>query len=261
MAAKSESEERQILLNNKEFDSSELIEIQRISEESTQTKLKPQIHPDIKRTFCRMDHLPNSFKQSILNGSYDEKQNELLDQKMSLFKKCGGWSLFFVAVIDICMLLLIISGMTGGDDSRWNHLSIPMVIAWCLYSMEWYFFSSISGSLKSIKSKDEIAKYLEEMRNIRPVIKWNVQCFHFELDPDDESIKEVTHQESMEYDFNLHRDDSIEFALSHFELTKLSLFKTFDFADNETKNDYEAKFKEFVDANKNADEYQHINVL
>ena len=239
-----------------------MIEIDRGSNKTNNKEKKKA--SEIKRTYTKMDKLPQNFKQTIIDGTYDKRIN--MEEGQGYINGCkqnGNWcSWIWVLCIYMSLILLIIYSIKNPSNNSHYLLLIPLFGGWIIYTIEWYFLSSTSSYLEHIESKHDVIKMVNNLTSSEPEILWILQCYHYEKGGHDgnQQIKKITKKIQQKYKYNQCRDRSIKLLINKYRLTKLTMFKTFEFADNETRKDYDEKFNKFCEENK-SDNYQHVDII
>jgi len=114
---------------------------------------------------------------------------------------------------------------------------------------------------------------LDQLREARPNFYWNIECYHYETRSRQVAYtmngqtyyqtqvyqeKVVTHTASRAYIPKSVEDRSPSYGyLKEYDITKLKLNKKYQFANNETMNDWKKKRAQFVQENKN-DVFQDV---
>eukprot|EP01083_Nonionella_stella_P010603 30168_1 len=271
MSLNSESEEKEQLVATSPPDGQDcMVEIKRNPRVPGHNRLKTppidQTDPP-KRTYTYTDtlnSLPDHFIENITNGTYDKNLNEIDSPTRGYIRGCtqnGNWcSCLWITVLFISILLFSIGLSIDSYNGGYILVLIPIGISWFLYSAEWYFISSTPDDLSIVKSKDSADEFIQKLHKMKPQIIWKGKCFHYEWEQDKTTVKVITHKFETEYSYKRSRDHYTRCVLNEYELTRLTLFKTFTFADSDTKTDYERKFNAFCDEH-HKDDYQHVDVL
>eukprot|EP01084_Bolivina_argentea_P260927 440793_1 len=155
----------------------------------------------------------------------------------------------------------------------------------CNFAMSWYalgllcgvyFFylieticcSSSRRYLSNTGSSDTVYEYVNRLKSYPPSIYWWVECYHWKVtqtttttngvtQTQEHRERVVTHTNHMHYHFGSWCDKSGKLTgLENYKLTKITYHKTLLFANQETSNDYTAKFNKFLREN-NFDSCQH----
>jgi len=141
---------------------------------------------------------------------------------------------------------------------------VPCFGGYIFYCCEGFCCSSSYKYLKEIMDAEGYTIYQDNMRKAEPRIWWHVQCYHYETrtytdsDGNTQTTTERvnTHSASTNYMFNFYKDISgILENVKEYKLTKLTNHKTFTFADDYTRQDYEIKKNYFRSINR-LDTYQ-----
>jgi len=126
-----------------------------------------------------------------------------------------------------------------------------------LYLVECYTSSS-RKYLTNEADKESVFEYVDRMKQNAPQIWWKVECYHYEtrvrtVTRKDANGHERTHHETYQekvttwrasdnYKYRSWEDVStLLVGMDEYLLTKLSLYKTFSFANEQTRFDYESK--------------------
>eukprot|EP01083_Nonionella_stella_P097476 273993_1 len=179
-------------------------------------------------------------------------------------------------IINICLyvvlILYIYAAFIAQEDIAPSLLFLIMLIViWVVYSLEW-ISQMVSNSWKppdavgdgAMYDIERISKEVGALIGVKPSIKWNVKCYHpnTETDQSGRSGGRVeTLEKSKEYGYTTVKDVSPEFPqsiLSESAFTTLTIYKTFQFDNPLTKNDYYHRAELFRGDHDNEDEFQYF---